>query len=252
MEIKTLAIIQARFGSTRLPGKVLKKINTKSLLEIGLNRISKSKIIDKIVVATTDNSIDKAIVDEVKRLGFDYFRGSEQDVLDRFYRTALLYKPKWIVRITSDCPLIDPILIDQVIDFTFNNNVDYGANILEERFPDGQDIEVFTFDTLEKAWQESQLLSDREHVTPYIRRNSTFFNENKFKSSNFYSNIDYSNIRMTVDEPEDFIVIENLINSLGLEKKWEEYVLYMMENDLTKINSKIIRNEGYFKSLKND
>lgn len=252
MEIKTLAIIQARFGSTRLPGKVLKKINTKSLLEIGLNRISKSKIIDKIVVATTDNSIDEAIVDEVKRLGFDYFRGSEQDVLDRFYRTALLYKPKWIVRITSDCPLIDPILIDQVIDFTFNNNVDYGANILEERFPDGQDIEVFTFDTLEKAWQESQLLSDREHVTPYIRRNSTFFNENKFKSSNFYSSIDYSNIRMTVDEPEDFIVIENLINSLGLDKKWEEYVLYMMENDLTKINSKIIRNEGYFKSLKND
>ncbi len=252
MEIKTLAIIQARFGSTRLPGKVLKKINTKSLLEIGLNRISKSKIIDKIVVATTDNSIDEAIVDEVKRLGFDYFRGSEQDVLDRFYKTALLYKPKWIVRITSDCPLIDPILIDQVIDFTFNNNVDYGANILEERFPDGQDIEVFTFEALEKAWQESQLLSDREHVTPYIRRNSTFFNENKFRSSNFYSSIDYSNVRMTVDEPEDFTVIENLINSLGLEKKWEEYVLYMMENDLTKINSKIIRNEGYLKSLKND
>jgi spore coat polysaccharide biosynthesis protein SpsF len=252
MEIKTLAIIQARFGSTRLPGKVLKKINAKSLLEIGLNRISKSKKIDKIVVATTDNRIDEAIVDEVKKLGFDYFRGSEKDVLDRFYKTALLYKPQWIVRITSDCPLIDSILIDQVIEFTFNNNVDYGANILEERFPDGQDIEVFTFEALEKAWQESQLFSDREHVTPYIRRNSTFFNENKFRSSNFYSSIDYSNVRMTVDEPEDFTVIENLINSLGLEKKWEEYVLYMMENDLTKINSKIIRNEGYLKSLKND
>lgn len=252
MEINTLLITQARYGSTRLPGKVLKKINGHSLLEILLSRLAKCKNTDKILIATTDQKQDDLIVQEANKCNTDFFRGSESDVLDRYYKAASHYRPNWIVRITSDCPLIDPALIDEIIGFAQKNKVDYCSNVLIENYPDGQDIEVFTFEALEKAWKEAVLDSDREHVTPYIRKNSSFFQKNAFTSLNYPCESDFSKIRMTVDEQADFDLIERLINDLGIEKTWKEYVEYIISNKLTELNSDIIRNEGYLNSIKKD
>lgn len=174
MEVNTILITQARSGSTRLPGKILKEINDESLLEIHLKRLNKCKNVSKIIVATTDKPEDKVIYDNAINQSFNSFRGSESDVLDRFYQALRNEKTDWIVRVTSDCPLIDPELVDNIIDFAIEKNVDYCANILIENFPDGQDIEVFKFSALENAWENAELLSEREHVTPYIRSNSDF------------------------------------------------------------------------------
>lgn len=252
MEVKTILITQARSGSTRLPGKILKKINDESLLEIHLKRLNKCKNVSKIIVATTDKREDKVIYDCAIELGFDSFRGSESDVLDRFYQAVRKEKPDWIVRVTSDCPLIDSELVDSVIRFAKKNNVDYTSNILIENYPDGQDIEVFKYSALEIAWKNAKLCSEREHVTPYIRNNSDFNEGSLFSAINFPSPYDYSKIRMTVDETKDLELITNLINDLGTDKSWLEYTNHIIKNDLNKINDSIIRNEGFLKSIKND
>jgi len=254
MEIKTILITQARKGSTRLPGKILKKVQGKQLLRIHLERLKKCKAVDKIIVATTTEAKDEEIANMVNNWGFDSFRGSENNVLDRYYQAVLdsNYKPNWIVRITSDNPLIDPELVDQIIEFAQLNNVDYVSNVFENQYPDGQDVEVFKFSALEKAWKEAKLNSDREHVTPYIRNNSDVLGGNLFSAKNFPCEKDFSNIRMTVDEELDFKVIEKLVSNLGTEKSWREYTQYIIDNKLSEINAKIIRNEGYQKSLKND
>lgn len=254
MEIKTILITQARKGSTRLPGKILKKVQGKELLRIQLERLKKCKAIDKIIVATTTEAKDEEVVNLVNNWGFDSFRGSENNVLDRYYQAILdlKYKPNWVVRVTSDNPLIDPELVDLVVQFAQRNNVDYVSNGFEDQYPDGQDVEVFKFEALEKAWKEAKLDSEREHVTPYIRNNSDLLGGALFSAKNYPCDKDYSNIRMTVDEEVDFKVIEKLIANLGIDKSWREYTQYMIDNKLSEINSKIIRNEGYQKSLKND
>lgn len=249
---KTILITQARYGSTRLPGKVLKEINGKSLLQIHLERLKKCKSVSEIIVATTTNSEDQVIYDNAIEWGFTSSRGSESDVLDRFYQAVKDKNADWIVRVTSDCPLIDPVLVDNVIDFVQLNNKDYGANIIIENFPDGQDIEVFKFSALEKAWHNAKLLSEREHVTPYIRNNTDVKDGNLFSAINFPCDFDFSKIRMTVDEIRDFELIKILINDLGTDKTWIEYTNYIIQNNLTEINDSIIRNEGLIKSLKND
>jgi spore coat polysaccharide biosynthesis protein SpsF len=250
--MKTLLITQARLGSSRLPGKVLLEVNKVPILKIHLDRLSKSKNIDKIIVATTNNSEDDIIEKNVIDWGYEVYRGSENDVLDRFYQAVINIKPNWIVRVTSDCPLIDPILVDRVIEFTQSANKDYGSNIIDETFPDGQDVEVFKFSALEKAWNEANKLSEREHVTPYIRNNSVLKSGNLFSAISYKNNIDYSKIRMTVDEQKDFELINKIIIELGTEQSWLEYTEYIINNKLLEINGNIIRNEGYLKSLKND
>ena len=174
MVSNTILISQARTGSTRLPGKVLKEINEKSLLQIHLDRLKKCKLVSEIIVATTTNSEDDILFNLVFTWGYNASRGSETDVLDRFYKTVKDKKADWIVRVTSDCPLIDPELVDKVIDFVQTNNKDYGSNTLIENFPDGQDIEVIKFSALEIAWRNAKLSSERELVTPFIRNNSDF------------------------------------------------------------------------------
>jgi spore coat polysaccharide biosynthesis protein SpsF len=252
MEVKTILITQARSGSTRLPGKILKEINFESLLEIHLKRLNKCKNVSKIIVATTDKPEDKVIYDYAIDRGFNSFRGSESDVLDRFYQAVRNEKSDWIVRVTSDCPLIDPFLVDKLINFAHNNNRDYCSNTLIENYPDGQDIEVFKFSALELAWKNANLSSDREHVTPYIRNNSDFKGASLFTALNYPCDSNYSMIRMTVDESRDFDLIKVLINDLGTDKTWLEYTNHIIENDLNKINNLIIRNEGLLKSMKND
>lgn len=252
MVSNTILITQARSGSTRLPGKVLKEINGKSLLQIHLDRLKKCKSVSEIIVATTTNSEDQIIFDKAVEWGFDAYKGSESDVLDRFYQSVKDKNADWIVRVTSDCPLIDPVLVDNVIDFVQINNKDYGANILIENYPDGQDIEVFKFSALEEAWKNAKLLSEREHVTPFIRNNSDKKSGELFTAINYPCDFDFSKIRMTVDEILDFELIKILINDLGTEKSWLEYTNYIIQNNLTEINDSIIRNEGLLKSLKND
>lgn len=249
-----LAITQARTTSTRLPNKVLKQIEGKSLLEIHIERIKKSKKIDQLVVATTINSTDEPIVTLCKALDCSFSRGSETDVLDRFYQAASNFIPQYIVRLTSDCPLIDPALIDDVIEFCIANDLDYCSNTLTPHYPDGQDIEVFRYSALRYAWEAATQISEREHVTPYIWKNSTFKKGKLFKSDT-YTEVDknYGHLRMTVDEQTDFDVVEILVKQLGIDKPWLDYALLLENNpNIQNINGNIIRNEGYEKSIQND
>lgn len=252
MEVKTIVITQARIGSTRLPGKVLKEINGKSLLQIHLERLKQCKAISEIIVATTNEPADQILFDKVIEWGFSVTKGSESDVLDRFYQSVKDKNPDWIVRVTSDCPLLDSKMVDAVIACAQLNDVDYCSNGLIENFPDGQDVEVFKFSVLELAWKEAKLKSEREHVTPYIRVNSNFNGGDLFSAVNFPCAYDFSEIRMTVDEPKDFDLITKLITELGTEQSWLDYTKYIIDNKLGSINGNIIRNEGLLKSLKND
>tara|TARA_B110000003_G_scaffold272896_1_gene309644 strand:+ start:8743 stop:9501 length:759 start_codon:yes stop_codon:yes gene_type:complete len=252
MEIKTIIVTQARTGSTRLPGKVLKEVDGRTLLQTHLTRLKRCKKVSEIIVATTIKKDDNIIFNNSIEMGVKAFRGAELDVLDRFYQAVKNKNADWIVRVTSDCPLIDPSLVDKVINFVQENNVDYVSNGLIEHFPDGQDVEVFKFLALKKAWENAKLLSEREHVTPYIRNHSNGKGSDLFTSINYPCESDYSNIRMTVDEVEDLKLIEILIQNLGIEKSWIDYTNYIINNDLGKINNNIIRNEGFLKSLKKD
>ena len=252
MEIKTVLITQARTGSTRLPGKVLMEVNNSPLLKIHLDRLSQTKNIDKIIVATTLNKEDDIIEKIATEWGYEIFRGSENDVLDRFYQAVKKLNPTWVVRVTSDCPLIDPNLVGDVLNFSQVHNVDYCSNTMVEKFPDGQDVEVFKFNALEYAWMNATKKSDREHVTPFIRENSNYKNNSRFTAINFDIENNYSNIRMTVDEQKDFELINKVVSELGTEKSWLDYTEYIIKNDLSNINGNIVRNEGYLKSLKKD
>jgi len=252
MDAKILLITQARLGSSRLPGKVLKKIGEKSLIQIHLERLKKCKNVSEIIVATTIKEEDNIIFDKAIEYGVSCTRGSELEVLDLYYQAARVKNADWIVRVTSDCPLIDPDLVDKVISFVIENDKDYGANILIENYPDGQDIEVFKFSTLETAWSKAELLSEREHVTLFIRNNSDINGGDIFTAINYNCEEDYSKIRMTVDEESDFELVKVLINELGIEKSWIDYTHFIMSNNLTFLNENIIRNEGLLKSLKND
>jgi len=252
--MQIIAVTQARLGSSRFPNKVLKKIGSKSLLEIHLHRIKKCKIISELIVATTLETRDNEIELLSKKLEISCFRGLENDVLDRYYNAVKKKKPSYVVRITSDCPLVDPNLIDMIVNYTINNNLDYCSNTLEDSYPNGQDIEVFRFSALENAWLNAKLNSEREHVTPYIKKNSSYLGGSKFKSDNIKLENDiYSKVRITVDEPCDFEVVKALVQDLGIDSGWKEYSdLYLSSKKIHSLNSKIIRNEGYIKSLKND
>jgi spore coat polysaccharide biosynthesis protein SpsF len=252
MDIEVLLITQARMGSTRLPGKIFKKIGNKTLLQIHLERICKANLVDKILVATTKNTDDIQVYDWAIKNNFLAFRGSEEDVLDRFYQAAKIYSPKWVVRVTSDCPLIDSRLIDRIIKTASEKQVDYCSNVIVENFPDGQDVEVFSFNALEKAWKLAELKSDREHVTSFIRNNIFGKGHSMFSYCSIESDKNYSKIRLTVDEEKDYIMISKLIEAVGFESTWEEYVNFALLNDLVLINGDIVRNEGYIKSIIND
>jgi len=251
--MKVLAITQARYGSSRLPAKILKEVNGKTLLEIHLERILKSKLISKLKVATTIEDGADIIVGIASKLKVESYKGSIDDVLQRFYETAKPESPDYVVRLTSDCPLIDPAVIDKVIKVCIETESDYASNTLSPTYPDGVDVEVFRFSALEKAYNEVALKSDKEHVTPYIWRNSTFKGGKLFKSVNVENSVDYSRSRITVDTIEDFLLVKALIENLGTEKSFIEYVGYLENHKKIKVlNNQHARNEGYDKSLLND
>lgn len=250
--MKVLLITQARIWSTRLPGKVLLPIGEETLLSVHLKRLKECTAINQIVVATTFEDGVNRLIDICKKSEVDYNQGSLEDVLDRFYQTAFKYQPEWVVRVTSDCPLLDPRVVDQVVNQAIQTDVDYCANIITEDFPDGQDVEVFKFSVLERAWKEATLLSEREHVTPYIRNNSDLTGGEFFTAHDVKCHSNFNSIRMTVDEKADLIAIRRLIDELGISSTWEEYAEYIIKHFDSIGNTDIIRNEGYQKSLTKD
>lgn len=203
--MSVVAIVQARMGSTRLPGKVMKKMKGRPVLFHFIRRMHESKKIDKIVIATPDKAESQPILDLAKEMDVEIFKGSESDVLDRFYQAAKKHKADIIVRVTSDCPLLDPMVVDRVIGKFLEGGHDYVSNNLEKSFPHGLDTEVFSFKALEKAWKETADEYDREHVTPYFYRNP-----DKFKLSNVSNSEDQSRYRWTLDTKEDFAFISEV------------------------------------------
>lgn len=205
--MKVTAIIQARMGSTRLPGKVMKELFGKTVLQHVVDRVSQSKFIDDIVIATTILNRDDEIIEEAKKCGVQHFRGSEDDVLSRYYYAAKENKSDIVVRITSDCPLIDPNIIDKIIGFYKNEKYDIvtnaGSYLKQRTYPRGLDTEVFSFGMLEQAFNYANEKYQREHVTPYIYENSNeiYYYKNK---------ADYSNYRWTLDTSEDFELISKI------------------------------------------
>lgn len=246
--MKTIAVTQARTGSSRLPKKVLRQIGGRSLLQLHLDRISRARSIQALVVASTDQPADDPLAELVRSLGYRLFRGSENDVLDRFYQAVAPEEPDYVVRLTSDCPLIDPEMIDQVVEFTIQSGADFGTNTLIEAFPDGQDVEVMKFSALQEAWEQADTTRQREHVTPYIRDHCDFNGGNRFKAVNFPSETDYNHVRMTVDRADDFELIGRLVDVLGFDADWRSYTDYLIAHpELMEINGHIVRNEGGLK-----
>ena len=242
-------IIQARLDSTRLPQKVLINLDEKnSTLFYVTNQLKNCKRIDKIVIATTNLKQDSAIEDLVKTFGFTCFRGSEKDVLDRYYNCAKKFGFDIIVRITSDCPLIDPEIVDQIIECFDSRAEDYISNTLKNSFPKGLDVEIFTFSALERAWRESKLPSEREHVTQFIRNNSSF------KIKNFENKKNLSKFRWTLDRKEDLEFIREIIKRIRKRPILMRDVISVLEQEpnLSKINQDIDSNEGINKSKQDD
>jgi glutamate-1-semialdehyde 2,1-aminomutase len=198
----TLAIIQARMGSTRLPGKVLKPFGDTTVIRYMLERVEQSELIDLIVVATSTNQENNFLLDHLADYGT--YRGDENNVLSRFHEVAQRYQPDFIVRLTADCPFIDPQLIDEIIQQTINADADYGSNVNPATYPDGLDVEVFTYQALETAATQATNLYDLEHVTPYIRQHA----KNPVNKQN---NINYRHIRWTLDTETDYKTLTNMV-----------------------------------------
>lgn len=246
-----IAIIQARMGSSRLPNKVLKLLSDKTVLEQVYNRVIRSKYIDEVIVATTIDKSNLPIVNLCSSKGIRIFCGSENDVLDRFYQLAKLINPDHIVRITSDCPVIDSVIIDLIIQSHLQSQADYSSNTIVDTFPDGLDAEIFKFTALKKTWEEAILPSEREHVTPYIKNHPEFFTLNSIESE-----INYFKKRWTLDTDLDFQFLSSIFNELydGNPFFGINDILNLLERSpfLETINLNIERNEGYSKSLKED
>ena len=239
--MNTLAILQARMGSTRFPNKVMQPVLGTPMIELLLGRLSQSKLTDRIIVATTNDNRNQPLVGCVGALGYDIYQGSEEDVLDRYYQIAAVYQPETVVRITGDCPLIDPEVVDQAISMFHNSNIDYLSNTNPPTYPDGLDVEVFSFTALAQAWQEARQPQEREHVTPYIRESG------KFRVLNIAHTEDCSNKRWTVDEPEDLEVIKNVFEHFAPRRNfsWLEVLeLEQQHPEFFTANQHLIRNEG--------
>jgi glutamate-1-semialdehyde aminotransferase/spore coat polysaccharide biosynthesis protein SpsF (cytidylyltransferase family) len=247
--LKIIALVQARMGSTRLPGKVMKTVVNSPVIELLLKRLSLSKRINQIILATSQNPENGALVEHVSNLGFTVFQGNENDVLDRFYQASKIYQGDIIVRITGDCPFVDPVLVDSIIDKFIEGQFDYFTNTLPPTFPDGLDVEVFSFEVLEKATIESSKSTEREHVTPYLR------NSNGIKKGNYISDSDYSNLRWTLDEYSDLEFINEVFEKFkpNIHFSWKEILKLIHESPgLNLLNQHIMRNEGYLTSKLNE
>jgi glutamate-1-semialdehyde 2,1-aminomutase/spore coat polysaccharide biosynthesis protein SpsF len=242
-----VALIQARMGSSRFPGKVLADLAGRPMLWHVVHRVRRAKKVDKVVVATTDREVDDPVARFCEEEGIACFRGNEQDVLDRFYQAAKANRADVVVRITADCPLIDGAVIDKVLERFEHGDCDYACNIIRYTYPDGLDTEVCSFAALERAWREASKPSEREHVTPYLRTD-------KFRTANVESEIPVSpaDFRWTVDHPADLEFVRKVYEAFSGNGDFgfrEVFDLLKERHDLATIQAETIMNEGYYKSL---
>lgn len=225
--------------STRLPGKVLLPIAGKPMLAYLIERLKQASSLDKIVVATSREDSDKPIVAYCQEKDIDIFCGNLEDVLGRFFHTALKYQANIIVRITADCPLIDGALVQKgITKFHQQQPIDYLSNTIKRTFPRGFDFEIFTFDALKKAHQQAKKEPEREHVTPYIWQNPT-----KFRLYHFKQEMDKSSYRITVDTQEDYQVVKLLIEKYSADKKNYQQITSILDAhpEIVKINSQVMQ-----------
>lgn len=235
--MNTGVIIQARMGSTRLPGKVMKKLAGKEVLWHVVDRLKRSKHLKQIIVATTTNVMDDEIVEFCKKNNILYYRGDEKDVLKRYYEAAKYYKLDVGVRVTSDCPLIHPIVVDTLIEELSNKHLDYVTNSFKSTFARGLECSAFTFEALEKCFLEATLEPHREHVVLYIRENL-----NLFRTKGIENHTNESNYRVTLDEEADYTLLNMIYNNLYEEGQIipiDNALKYILQNDLFHINNQV-------------
>ena len=248
---RTVAVLQARMGSTRLPGKELLRTCGKPLLQHQIERVRRSTLLDALVVATSDSDSDAPVAALCEELGVPVYRGSLGDVLDRMVRAARPHEPRWLVRLTGDCPLADPAVIDDVVRACREDGVDYASNALHPSFPDGLDVECMRFEALEEAWREARKPSEREHVTPFLHTQPQ-----RYRLREVQHAPDLSALRWTVDEAADFVFVSQVFEHLypanprfGMD---DVLALLRRHPGLARINSGPERNEGYLRSLAQD
>jgi spore coat polysaccharide biosynthesis protein SpsF len=244
------AIIQARMTSSRLPGKILLKVMGRPIISYLLERLRFCRRVDEIVLATTINDADDALISAVEKENILIYRGSENDVLDRYYQAAKAHHIDHIMRITADCPLIDPQLCDHVVEIYQQSEVEFA--FLGPTFAEGLDCAVFSFQALEKAWREARLKSEREHVTPYLHNHPEYF-----RKVDIQNDQDDSHYRITVDEESDFQVVKEILLNLYRNGEYpfliNEIKTFLDSHpEIFNLNAHIIRNEGLLKSLKED
>ena len=254
MELKTniVAIVQARMGSTRLPGKILNSIQGMPMLWHIVNRLNKVDEIDKVVIATSNLPTDDPVYQMTKKYGISCFRGSESDVLMRFFNAAVIAKANHVIRITGDCPLVDPPTVSKLIKLYLDGNYDFcgvacGAGVAKEkninRFPDGLDAEIFSFKILSEVNNKANTILQREHVTPFIWQNNK-----SYKQGSLYSDFDYSDLRLTVDNKEDFDFVNWIYDMLYPNNSHFDLqdILELLENNPDVMTNKhLIGKEGY-------
>jgi len=247
--MKTIALIQARMTSSRLPGKVLQDVAGKPMLLHVVNRAQQAKSVDNVAVITSTHESDDAIERCCIENSIPCFRGNLDDVLDRYYQASRHFQADNIVRITADCPLLDPSIVDKVVNAFNDGTYDYVSNTLECTYPDGLDAEVFRFAALEKAWKEACLKSEREHVTAYIYKHPEIFQLGIVKNQE-----DLSALRWTVDTPSDLEFVRAVYAGFNDDHFGMEDVLRFIKEhpEIAVLNAGQDRNEGYLKSLKED
>ena len=246
--MKRVAIMQARTTSTRLPGKVLLRLFSKTVIEHILTRVRAAHCVDDLCVATTTNATDDDVAAVARACGAAVYRGSEDDVLDRFYQAAREMQADVIIRITADDPFKDPQVIDKIVQTYEQGGYDYVSNTMHPTYPEGIDVEAFSMTALTRAWREATLPSEHEHVTPYIWKHPELF-----RTKNVAYERDLSQMRWTLDKPEDWVFIQQVYDALYPEKPlflMEDILRLLAERPyLRTLQSATIRNEGYLKSL---
>ncbi len=244
------AIIQARMTSSRLPGKIVKQVGGRPLLALMIERVRQARRIARVIIATTTNREDDVVAALGAELGVPVFRGSERHVLERFSQAAVRYSGEIIMRLTGDCPLIDPDLLDELVAFFGRGEYDYASNCLEPTLPDGLDAEIFTRRALLEAYEEARLPSEIEHVTAFINQRP-----DRYRLGSWRHGRDLSGLRWTVDEAEDFEFVRQVLEMLpdGRNFRMQDVLTLLAERpELLAINSGFQRNEGLMKSLRED
>ena len=255
--VRVIAIIQARMNSERLPGKVLKLIKEKTFIELIVRRLERSKLIDDIVFALPDNESSKPIINLLKNINIGYNLGDEHNLLSRYLGAANANNADYIIRITADCPFIDPDIIDDMIKKILSTKLDFITNVLPPSWPDGLDVNIFSMKTLLKTNKDAKLNSDKEHVVPWMWKNSNLKNKNMFKAFNFLAPMNMEKYRWTLDTKEDYDFFYETAQELSwgklVDMTWKDFIDFYKNNDnLNLINGDNKRDEGYKTSLDKD